>query len=198
MGPKEVVMRGDEGNEGDSAVHGLKSGGGTDVEFDRTVKPLDELFKTSEFSGDFVEILKADDLFKSDLMILVTFLVKEQKASDVGRVAVGDEGKFLIGIGGADGFVHGDGGGESLTIVGDVVRSDLVIFRRDKQEDKGVLTSDFDVCLVAGGFVVDRAFESHVELMAVVGSGFGVVEDGFVRDMDVEHDTHNVSRFTGT
>ena len=34
--------------------------------------------------------------------------------------------------------------------------------------------------------------------MAVVGSGFGVVEDGFVRDSDVEHDAHDVCGFAGT
>ena len=35
---------------------------------------------------------------------------------------------------------------------------------------------------------LDQAFEAHVELVAVVGCGFGVVEDGLVGDVDVETD----------
>ena len=130
MGPKEVVMRDDEGDEGDRTVEGLESGGGTDVELDCAVKPFDDLFKMSEFGGDFVEILKADDLVKSDLMILITFFVEEHHASSIRRVCIGNECEFLVGIGGADGFVHGDGGRQSFAIIRDVIRRDGVFLSR--------------------------------------------------------------------
>ena len=67
---------------------------------------------------------------------------------------------------------------------------------RCKQKDEGILARDSDIGFIPGGLIIDRAFEAHVELVAVVGCGFGVVEDGLVRDVDVEYDTHNVGGFT--
>ena len=68
--------------------------------------------------------MKADDLFKRDLMILVAFFVEEHGAGSIGRVGVGDKGNFLIRIGSADGFVHGDGGGKCFAVIRDVIRRD--------------------------------------------------------------------------
>lgn len=127
MGAQEVVVRHNECGEGNGAVGGFEPGGGTDVEFEGAVEAFDELFKGSEFSGYFVEVLESDDLLERDLMFLVAFGVEEHDAGGVGRVAVGDEGKFLVGAGGADGFIHGDGGGESFPGVGDVAGSDFVV-----------------------------------------------------------------------
>lgn len=59
------------------------------------------------------------------------------------------------------------------------------------------MTGDFDIGFVAGRFVVDGTFESHIKLVTVVGGGLGVVEDSFVRDMDVEHNAHDICCFTG-
>lgn len=127
MRPQEVVVRHNECGESNGAVGGFESGCGTDVEFEGTVEAFDELFKGSEFGGYFVEVLESDDLLKRDLMFFVAAGVEEHGASGVGRVAIGDEGKFLVGAGGADGFIHGDGGGESFPGVGDVVGSDFVV-----------------------------------------------------------------------
>ena len=68
---------------------------------------------------------------------------------------------------------------------------------RCEQKDEGGLSGNFDVGFISGGFIVDRAFETHIELVAVVCCGFGVVEDGLVGDVDVEDDTHDVGGFTG-
>ncbi len=127
MRPQEVVVRHNECGEGNGAVGGFESGCGADVEFEGAVEAFDELFKRSEFGGYFVEVLESDDLFKCDLMFFIAFGVEEHDASAVGRVAVGDEGKFLAGAGGTDGFVHGDGGGESFTVIGHVISGDFVV-----------------------------------------------------------------------
>jgi hypothetical protein len=128
VGSQEVVVSHDERDESYGAVHGFKPSGGPDMVFDGAVEAFDELFEWSELGGDFVEVLESDDLFKHDLMIFVALFVKEQGAGDVGRVAVGDESEFLVGIGGADGFVHGDRGGQGFAVVRDVVGRNRVFF----------------------------------------------------------------------
>ena len=66
-----------------------------------------------------------------------------------------------------------------------------------EQEDECVLAGDPDIGFISGGFVIDRAFKAHVELMAVVRGGFGVIQDGLMRDVDVEYDAHDISGFAG-
>jgi len=54
----------------------------------------------------------------------------------IGRVGVGDEGKFLVGRGSADGFIHGDGGRESFAVIRDVIRRDGMFLSRCEQKDE--------------------------------------------------------------
>ena len=86
----------------------------------------------------------------------------------------------MVGVSSAYSFIHGDGGGQGFAVIRDVVRRDGVFFRRCKQEDEGVFASYSDIGFIPSGFIIDRTFEAHVELVAVIGCGFGVVEDGLV------------------
>lgn len=45
MRSKEVVVSGEENDQGESAVVGFESAGWTDVELESSVKAFDELFK---------------------------------------------------------------------------------------------------------------------------------------------------------
>src|SRR3989339_239952 len=96
------------------------------MEFEGAVKPFNELFEWSEFGRDFVEILKSDNLFKRDLVIGITLFVQEHESSNVRWVAIGYQGEFLVGICGADGFVHGDGGWQGIAVVGNMICADLM------------------------------------------------------------------------
>ena len=118
----------DKGCESDGAVSRFKACRRADVELKSAVKSFNDLFEWPELGGDFVEVLEADDLFERDLVIFVTFFVKEHDAGSIGRVGVGDECEFLVGGGGADGFVHGDGGGESFAVIRDVIGRNGVLF----------------------------------------------------------------------
>ena len=188
----------DERGHGEGTVGGFKAAEWAHMEFKRAVKPFNDLFKRPELGGDFVQILEADDLFKRDLVIFVAFFVKEHDTGGVGRVSIGDEGNFLVGVCGTDSLVHGDGGGQGFSVICDVIGRNRVFLGRCKQKDEGILASNSDIGFIPGGFIVNRTFEAHVELVAVVGCGFGVVEDGLVGDVDVEDDTHDVGGFTGT
>ena len=105
---------------------GFEAAEWADVEFKRTVEPFNDLFEWPKLGRYFVEVLEADDLFESDLMVFVAFFVEEQDAGGVGRVGIGDESKFLVGVSSADGLVHGDGGGQGFTVIRDVVGRDGV------------------------------------------------------------------------
>ena len=187
----------DERGHGEGTVGGFEAAEWADVEFKSTVEPFNDLFEWPELSGGFVEVLEAGDLFESDLMLFVAFIVKEHDSCGVGRVGVGDESKFLVGVCGADGFVHGNGGGQSFAVIRDEIGCDGVFLGRCEQKDKGGLAGNFDIGFIPGGLIVYRAFEAHVELVAMIGCGFGVVEDGLVGDVDVEHDAHDVGGFAG-
>ncbi len=121
MRTQEVVMSDDKSCESNGTIGRFKARRRADVEFKSAVESFNDLFESPELGGDFIEILEADDLFESDLVIFVAFFVEEHDAGSIGRVGVSDEGEFLVGIGGTDGFVHGDDGGESLAVIRDVV-----------------------------------------------------------------------------
>jgi len=128
MRPQEVVVSDDEGRHGEGTVFNLESAEWPDVVFECSIKPFDDLFEWSEFGGDFIEVLEADNLPERDLMVFVASFVEEHDGGYVGRVAVGDKGEFLAGVGGPDGFVDGNGCGESFPVIGEVVGGDGVAF----------------------------------------------------------------------
>ena len=111
MRPQEVVVGHDKRGHGESAVGGFEAAEWADVELKSTIEPFNDLFEWSEFSRGFVEVLETSDLFESDLMVFVAFFVEEHGAGSIGRVGIGNEGKFLVGVCGPDGLVHGNGSG---------------------------------------------------------------------------------------
>ena len=77
-----------------------------------SVEPFNELLEGSEAGGNGVEVLKSDDVVKCDR--LWEEFVQEVDGVLVRRVAVGDKDEFLVGLGGPDGFLDSDGGGEGI------------------------------------------------------------------------------------
>ena len=128
MRPQEVVMGHNERGHGEGTVGSFEAAERADVEFKSTVEPFNNLFEWPELSGDFVEVLEAGDLLESDLMLFVAFFVEEHGAGSIGRVGVGDEGKFLVWVSGADGLVHSNGGGQSFAVICDEVGRDGMFF----------------------------------------------------------------------
>lgn len=118
----------DERGHGESTVGGFEAAEWAHMEFKRAIKPFNDLFEWPKLGGDFVQVLETDDLFESDLMVFITFFVKEHDSSSVGRVSVGDESKFLVGISSTDGFVHSNGGRQGFAVIGDVVGRNRVFF----------------------------------------------------------------------
>lgn len=116
----------DERGHGKGAVGSFEAAEWAHMEFKRAVKPFNDLFKWTELGRDFVKVLETDDLFEGDLVIFVAFFVKEHDTGGVGRVSIGNEGNFLVGVCGTDGFVHGDGGRQGFAVIRDVVGRDGV------------------------------------------------------------------------
>lgn len=80
------------------------------MEFVSTIEAFNELFEGTELGRFGIKILESDDFFVSNFVVVTRF-VKEVNAGRISRVAVGDESCGLVIESGADGFVHGDGGG---------------------------------------------------------------------------------------
>ena len=104
----------------------------------------------------------------------------------VGGVSVCDEGEFLIGRCGADGLGHGDGGGQNVSVIGEVVSGDFKGFGGDEEEDEVMFAPDLDVGFICGVDRIDWAFSLEVKEVAVVGGALGVIEDGLIGDGDVK------------
>jgi len=61
-----------------------------------------------------------------------------------------------------------------------------------------MLASDFDVGFVAAIIVVNVAFESYVEVMAVGCGGFGIVEHGLIGDLNLKDLSQDLGGFSGS
>lgn len=59
------------------------------------------------------------------------------------------------------------------------------------------MAEDADVGFVSGGYIVNGPFESKVKTVAVIGGGFGVVENGLVRDADIKNILKDIGCFSG-
>ena len=188
-------MCNEESREYDSAVEGIEAGGGSGMELIGTVKAFDNLFKGAIGFRFLVEVLKADYLtmFKRDT---IRERVNEMNTSAVRRIIIGDERHFLIFTKSADGFFDGADGRQNGSIVSDVIGNNLERFYSDDQKGVGPVTFYPDIGFITGGHGINRAFEVAIEVMAPVSSGFSVVEDGLVRDMDIENLSENESGFT--
>ena len=103
----------------------------------------------------------------------------------------------MIGISGPDGLLDSDSGGKYLPRIGQVVGGDFEFFGRNKKEDEAMFAHDFDIGFVAGAEVIDRTFILKIEEMAMVSSGFGVVENGLIRNTDLKDMVQDIGRFSG-
>lgn len=72
-----------------------------------------------------------------------------------------------------------------------MIGGDGKLFRRDKKEDVVIEAKDFDIGFIAGRDVVNGAFVFEIKLMAIKSGGGSIVEDGLIRDIDVEDGAHN-------
>jgi len=104
----------------------------------------------------------------------------------VGGVSVCDDSEFLIGGCCADGLGHGDGGGQYVSVIGEVVSGDFKRFGGDEEEDEVMFASDLDVGFICGADRIDGAFSLEIKEVAVVGGALSVIEDGLVGDGDVK------------
>lgn len=103
------------------------------------------------------------------------------------RVAVGNESDFLIRLCSAYSFNHGSDGGLGVSVVDNVVSGDLQAFRGDKEEDIIMFAQDLDIGFITCADVIDRAFILDVKAMTVKGGGFGIIEDGLIREIDIKN-----------
>lgn len=115
----------------------------------------------------------------------------------VGGISVCDESELLIGECGADGLGHGNGSGQHLSVIGEVVSGDFKGFGGDEEEDEVVFALDLDVGFICGVDRIDGAFSLEIEEVAVVGSGFSVIEHGLVGDGDAKDIAQNEGGFSG-
>jgi hypothetical protein len=104
----------------------------------------------------------------------------------VGGISVCDDSELLIGRCGADGLGHGDGGGQHLSVIGEVVSGDVKRFGGDEEEDEVMFASDLDVGFICGADRIDGAFSLEIKEVAVVGGALSVIEHGLVGDGDVK------------
>ena len=56
---------------------------------------------------------------------------------------------------------------------------------------------DLDIGFISGEEGIDGAFVFEVKLMAVVGGGLDVIEDGLIREMDAPDITKHMGGFPG-
>lgn len=104
----------------------------------------------------------------------------------VGGISVCDDSELLIGECGTDGLGHGDGGGQYLSVIGEVVSGDFKGFGGDEEEDEVMFASDLDVGFICGADLIDGAFSLEIKEVAVVSGALSVIEHGLVGDGDVK------------
>ena len=115
----------------------------------------------------------------------------------VGGISVCDEREFLIGESGADGLGHGNGSGQHLSVIGEVVSGNFKGLGGDEEEDEVVFALDLDVGFICGADGINGAFSLEIEEVAVVGSGFSVIEHGLVGDGDAKDIAQDEGGFAG-
>lgn len=72
-----------------------------------------------------------------------------------------------------------------------MIGGDRKLFRRDEKEDVIIEAEDFDIGFITGRNVVNGTFVFEIKLVAIKSGSGSIVEDGLIRDVDVEDRTHN-------
>ncbi len=184
-----------EGGKGDGAIDAVKSMGRFDMVFESSVESFNELFEGSVGCRLVVEILESDDFPVGK--VFFSLGIQEVYPCRVGGVAIGHEDEGLVWVGGANGFFHGDDGGERFSVIGHVVGGDFEALGREEEEDIVAFAHDLDVGLIACADFVDGSLILEVEAVAVEGSGRGIVQDCLIGDGDTEYGAEDEGRFSG-
>ena len=78
-----------------------------------------------------------------------------------------------------------------------MISSDLTVTRGDKEKDKMVFASHFDVGFISSLNMVYFSLIGQVEPMTIGGNHFGVVEDSLIRNGQIEDLAQNKGRLSG-
>lgn len=132
-----------------------------------------KLLEGPKLLGDVVEILQADDLQvgQQRLVGFKALLIDEVHGGDIGRIAIGNEAQGFILREGTEDFAHGGRSTEDITLIGDVVGSNLMRLGIEEEEGVIVLAGHTDVGFVTGGSIAGGSFVTGIEEVAVVGRG---------------------------
>jgi len=78
-----------------------------------------------------------------------------------------------------------------------MISSDLTVTRGDKEKDKMVFASHFDVGFISSLDIIYFPLIGQVKPMTIGGYYFGVVEDSLIRNGQIEDITQNKGRLSG-
>ena len=123
--------------------------------------------------------------------------IEEMYACRIGGIAIGDEDKGLVGVGGANCFGHGDNGRKGVPGVGHMVGGDFEVFGRDKEEDVVVFSHDLEVGFIACAYAINRSLTGRIKAMAIKGGSSGIIQHRLVGDRDTEHRSKDGSGLSG-
>jgi len=187
-----------QGDQGEGAVDAVKAVGRFYMVLKGSVESFDELLVGSELLGLAIEILESDDFAVLEGGIFGSLGIEEVDACGIGRVAIGDQDKSLVGICGADGFFHGNNSREGVPGVGQVVGGDFEALGRDEEEDIVMFSQDLDVGFIPSADFINGSLMGQVKAMAIEGGGGGVVQYGLIGDGEGEHGAQHEGGLSGT
>jgi len=113
-------------------------------------------------------------------------VVVSDKEGNKGSSTVGNESDLLIWLCGANSFNHGSDGWLGVSVVCEVVSGDLKAFRGDKEEDVMMFAHNFDIGFITCADIINMSFILEVKAMAIVGSGFSIIKDSLIREVDIK------------
>ena len=70
-------------------------------------------------------------------------------------------------------------------------------FGRHEQPDIMMLADYFDIGFIPCVHFIDLAFVFKVKLMTIKGSGVGIINNGLIRDFQIEHMSEDMGSFSG-
>lgn len=188
MGPHEVVECNKESGQCTSSVKGLEAGPWAGVIFVSSVEALNKLFELAVFSAFLVQVFKPDDGFFGQFVGVVgdVFIIG-QDGRIVGRVAIGDEFRGRVSTSRLTvAVVEQREGRLHFSFLGEVVSANSSGFRVNDEPGVSPLSIDNDVGFIGGGDIGGRRAIRIDIRRQVGGGGTDIVQDGLVRDGDVE------------
>ena len=142
-------------------------------------------------------MLEADDLAVGKGCIVFSLGIEEMYPCRIGGIAIGDEDKGLVGIGGANRFCHGDNGRKGVSGVGHMVGGDFQVLGRDEEEDVVVFSHDLDVGFIACAYAINRSLMGPIKAVTIKGGSGGIIQHRLVGDGDTEYGSKEGSGLSG-